>query len=198
MRAPELQKTDRRETDKREAILDAALLLFAERGFFGTSVPEIAAKAGVGAGTIYRYFESKEALVNAVFLTNKQKLGAAILTGLDVSAAPRQVFHEFWQKACAFAKDHPIILQFLELHHHGPYLDPQSRAMEDHLLNTSFAFMAQAIEKQVFKAVNPAILMAIVWGSFRALIQGGCDGRITLDDALIGEAEQCVWEAIRR
>src|SRR5690606_27876447 len=54
-------------TDKREAILHAALELFVERGFWGTAVPEIAEKAGVGAGTIYRYFESKEALVNALY-----------------------------------------------------------------------------------------------------------------------------------
>ena len=51
--------------DKREAILAAALEAFVEKGFHGTAVPEIAARAGVGAGTIYRYFESKEAVVNA-------------------------------------------------------------------------------------------------------------------------------------
>jgi AcrR family transcriptional regulator len=45
-------------SDKREAIMAAALDLFVERGFYGTAVPEIAEKAGVGAGTIYRYFES--------------------------------------------------------------------------------------------------------------------------------------------
>jgi len=44
--------------DKRETILAAALELFVERGFYGTAVPEIAERAGVGAGTIYRYFES--------------------------------------------------------------------------------------------------------------------------------------------
>ncbi|MGN6106845.1 MAG: helix-turn-helix domain-containing protein, partial [Kofleriaceae bacterium] len=53
--------------DKREAIIAAALELFVERGFFGTAVPEIAERAGVGAGTIYRYFESNEALVNAIY-----------------------------------------------------------------------------------------------------------------------------------
>jgi hypothetical protein len=36
--------------DKREAILDAGLALFVERGFHGTAVPELAAAAGVGAG----------------------------------------------------------------------------------------------------------------------------------------------------
>src|SRR6185369_16360221 len=53
--------------DKRERILDAALSLFAERGFHGTPVPLVAERASVGAGTIYRYFASKEALVNALY-----------------------------------------------------------------------------------------------------------------------------------
>jgi AcrR family transcriptional regulator len=45
--------------DKRDAILDAALELFAEFGFYGTAVPQVAEKAKVGAGTIDRYFENK-------------------------------------------------------------------------------------------------------------------------------------------
>ena len=61
--------------DKREAILQAALELFVERGFYGTAVPEIADRASVGAGTIYRYFESKEALVNAIYRQEKLRFG---------------------------------------------------------------------------------------------------------------------------
>src|SRR5215510_1707077 len=61
--------------DKREAIMNAALELFVERGFFGTIVPEIADRAGVGAGTIYRYFDSKEALVNAIYREPKLEFG---------------------------------------------------------------------------------------------------------------------------
>ena len=53
--------------DKRQAILDSALSLFADQGFHGTSVPQIAQKAGVAAGTIYRYFDGKEAMVNVLY-----------------------------------------------------------------------------------------------------------------------------------
>ena len=63
-------------SDKREAIMQAALELFVERGFYGTAVPEIADRAGVGAGTIYRYFESKEALVNALYREQKMRVRA--------------------------------------------------------------------------------------------------------------------------
>jgi TetR/AcrR family transcriptional regulator, repressor of fatR-cypB operon len=184
--------------EKREAILGAALGLFAERGFYGTSVPDIAQTAEVGAGTIYRYFASKEALVNALYQEQKRALGAALLEGLDLGAPPRAVFRRFWQNAGGLGRANPTALQFLELHHHAPYLDDASRALEEEMLALAHGFIARAIEQQVFKAVPPALLMAIAWGSFRALVQGGCDGRIELSDTTIAQAEECVWEAIRR
>lgn len=193
LHAPEETKTD-----KREAILDAALELFAERGFYGTAVPAVAEKAKVGAGTIYRYFPSKEALVNALFQRHKQALGASMLAGFPLEAPFREQFHHFWSAVCGYAAANPIALQFLELHHHGSYLDAQSRAIEAQLLGTAKSLVDGAIASQILKPVPGELLMAIVWGSFRALIQGGCEGLIQLDSVMISQAEACVWEAIRR
>ncbi|MEM6764052.1 MAG: helix-turn-helix domain-containing protein [Bacteroidota bacterium] len=50
-------------TQSREKILSAALELFAERGFHNTTIQQIAKKAEVAKGLIYRYFESKEDLL---------------------------------------------------------------------------------------------------------------------------------------
>jgi AcrR family transcriptional regulator len=47
---------------RRQAILDAALLVFAEHGFEAARLDEVAARAGVAKGTLYLYFEHKEAL----------------------------------------------------------------------------------------------------------------------------------------
>jgi len=46
-------------SDKREEIMQAALELIAEHGFHGAPMAMIAEKAGVGAGTIYRYFRKQ-------------------------------------------------------------------------------------------------------------------------------------------
>ena len=56
----------RRKEARPNEIVDAALALFAEKGFAATRLEEVAARAGIAKGTIYLYFDSKEALFEAV------------------------------------------------------------------------------------------------------------------------------------
>jgi AcrR family transcriptional regulator len=53
-------------TIRRDAILDAALTVFAERGFEAARLDDVAARAGVAKGTLYLYFKDKEALFEDV------------------------------------------------------------------------------------------------------------------------------------
>lgn len=52
--------------ETRQALLDAALELFAERGYTATSVPDIVQRAGVGHGTFYEYFRSRRGILVAI------------------------------------------------------------------------------------------------------------------------------------
>lgn len=56
-----------RANDKRERILEAALRVFAERGFYNAKVSEVAKAAGVADGTIYLYFKNKDDLLIQLF-----------------------------------------------------------------------------------------------------------------------------------
>jgi TetR/AcrR family fatty acid metabolism transcriptional regulator len=56
-----------RTTDKRRRILDAAVRVFARKGYFAARVSDVAKKAGVADGTIYLYFRSKEDLLVRLF-----------------------------------------------------------------------------------------------------------------------------------
>jgi TetR/AcrR family fatty acid metabolism transcriptional regulator len=61
-------ETGRPETRKR--ILDAAVRVFAQRGYHGARVGDVARDAGVAHGLLYHYFSSKEELVQAIFREN--------------------------------------------------------------------------------------------------------------------------------
>src|SRR6266404_6222435 len=64
---PPVQARDTRQNDKRARILDAAIKVFAERGFHSATVAEIARAAGVADGTIYLYFKGKDDLLLRLF-----------------------------------------------------------------------------------------------------------------------------------
>lgn len=184
--------------DKREAILDAALELFAERGFHGTAVPLVAERAKVGAGTIYRYFESKEALVNALYQLWKGKLAAAVMSDFPFDAPVRRQFHVFWRRMAEFVRSYPRAFSFMQLHHSAPCLDPQSRQIESALVMQAATFLEHTTRQQVTKDLPPNLLIAIVLGAFVGIFQGSCDGHLVMTDEVLDQAEACVWEAIRR
>lgn len=66
----------------RQSILDAALHLFGERGFFGTTLRDVASAVGVRESALYNYFPSKEALFQALIVadedTRRGRLAAAV------------------------------------------------------------------------------------------------------------------------
>jgi TetR/AcrR family fatty acid metabolism transcriptional regulator len=53
--------------DKREAILRAAVKVFARKGYFNSKVADIASEAGIADGTVYLYFKSKDEILHSIF-----------------------------------------------------------------------------------------------------------------------------------
>ncbi|MCA9598329.1 MAG: TetR/AcrR family transcriptional regulator [Myxococcales bacterium] len=175
--------------------MQAALELFAERGFHGTSVPMVLERAGVGASSLYRRFGSKEALVNAVFREAKQRLAAA-LAGLDLQQPPRELFADFWQRLSGFARQDPVAFHFLELQDHAPYLDSESRALELGVLAPIYLACLDFQRQGVFRKDLPAeTIIALVWGAFVGLFKAERTHSVAVtNEALEGAREAC-WRA---
>lgn len=182
---------------KREVILDAALSNFAERGYHGTSVPSIAKGAQVGAGTLYRYFDSKETLVNALFVREKERVLAFVMEGYDPATPPRDQFHHFWDRITTYGREHSESFRFLEHHHHAPYLDDASRGLEARVRGMAVGLIGQVQALRVFKPVAPDAIVTIVWGTVVMLMKEHFTGQCPLTAALIQQTEDLCWEAIR-
>ena len=78
--------------DKRKAILDAAVRVFARQGYEASPVGDVAREAGVAYGLVYHYFGSKEAVLEAVFREQWGRLLAAVAVAEDTGkSAPEQL-----------------------------------------------------------------------------------------------------------
>ena len=78
----------RRLTERREAIVAAARALAAESGMAEVQIAPVAARAGIAAGTVYRYFPSKTELVGAVMAAVSERELAAMRAAADAAPGP--------------------------------------------------------------------------------------------------------------
>ena len=75
--------------DKRRAILDAAITVFARQGFHSARVSDVASEAGVAYGLVYHYFDSKDQMLNELFSERWALLLEASQEMQRSDAAPR-------------------------------------------------------------------------------------------------------------
>lgn len=180
-------------TGKAELILAAALELFEEKGFDGTAVPELARRAGVGTGTIYRYFATKEALLNALYQRWKSAQNTYVLGEMPPDLTIRERFGLYWRRMAGFARAEPRALRFMELHHHAAYLDQTSRALGERYRAVASGFIAEGVAAGVMKPLAPEFAVALLWGALVGMLK--LCGELTPE--LIAEAETCLWDAFR-
>ncbi|WP_312111754.1 TetR/AcrR family transcriptional regulator [Brevibacillus reuszeri] len=183
---------------KRDLILDASLILFEKRGFDGTTVPMIVEKAGVGAGTLYRYFENKEALVNSLFQKCMNELLDAMKNGYPHSSNDvRKQFHHLLNSVITYSRDNRNAMLFLDAHANGYFLDEASRDAYKQFKEFLFAFIDQGKKKNIIRQLPADALIAIVAGTFIALCKAFQDGEMTETPELMVGIEDACWDAIR-
>jgi len=176
--------------------MEAALQCFVDRGFHGTAIPEIAGRAGIASGTIYHYFVSKEALVNALYRKWKSEVARRVLTAFPQGAPPRQQFQVLWQEMVAFALAHPAAFAFVELHNHTSYLDAESIAVDRDLKEFATAMVTRAQQQGLLKPMSPTLLMELVFGAFNGMMRAHWERRIDLTPDVIAAAEQACWDTV--
>jgi len=76
--------------DKREAILRAAIRVFAHNGYFNSKVADIAREAGVADGTVYLYFKSKEDILHSIFDRSVEEAIAEVKKTIEKISDPRE------------------------------------------------------------------------------------------------------------
>ena len=161
-------------TDKKEHIINKAIELFAEKGFEGTSIRDLAAKAEVNVAMVNYYFGSKEKLFEAMV-----ELKAAYLKGVieevskDNSLTEIQkldrIIESYVNKMFSNRLFHRIIHQELMVH--------QRENIQDSIINivspNSLAIknlIESGIRKGTFRKVDAPLVIASIFGTFNQVL----------------------------
>ena len=188
-------------SDKRGDVMQAALELIAERGFHGAPMAEIAARAGVAAGTIYRYFATKEALITELHRELEDKIVAVLQGGYPAGRPIRERFLHLIRGLIIYLLDHPLHFRYMEQYFNSPYGVSLHR---DRLLGKSgnhdllMDIFEQGIEQQVLKELPKIVLFSLAFGPLIILMRDHIFGFVVLDDPLIEQITEACWDAIKR
>jgi AcrR family transcriptional regulator len=184
-------------TDKRNEILEATLKLISQYGFHGTPMSMIAEEAGVGTGTIYRYFDSKEALINELFLETKREISQAMLAGITPEASVEEVFRQVWLNTFDYCVRNPEEMLFLEQFHNSPFQTPESKAATLEYLAPIVSIIQTDIESGRIKALPFEMLTIYVYDVTVAHAKRHLSGVLEMDQANLELAVQACWDAIK-
>ena len=158
-------------------MLDAAMAVFAEKGFAAARLEDIAARAGVSKGTVYLYYESKEdilrALIKAIPLAMVERISqfATADTG-----TPEETLRNVLQLIGAAIRD-PLLIQFPRLiigeGGNFPWIaETYRKEVVSRGIATLSGIIRNGIAQQRFRAVDPqhaaygamsALLFVAIW-----------------------------------
>ena len=190
-----------KKVDKRSEIIQAALDLIVEHGFHGTSMAMVAEKAEVGAGTIYHYFESKEALIKKLYQELEEKVMVILWEGDPISKPIRERFIHLWTALLKYFIAHPLYFRYIEQYHNSPYGVSWRR---DKILSKTDDrdifknLFEEGIAQQVTKGLPLSMLFALAFGPLVALARDHTLGFVILDDTLIAQIVEACWDGIKR
>ncbi len=183
------------QADKRTRILDAAIRVFAEHGYHGARVGDIAEDAGVAHGLLYHYFASKDDVLRTIFVENWGAL-IARFRAVEASAEHAPVKLEGIAKILlrTWRNDPALVTVMVREVARSPQL--QDRVDE---VREAFAIVQRVIEdgqaSGVFRPDLDARLASwVVYGGLEEVLTGWVLGQLPDGDAEVARAEQTAIE----
>jgi AcrR family transcriptional regulator len=158
--------------DKRNAILDAATGLFAERGLAAAPTSEISRRADVAEGTLFTYFETKDDLINSLYREIKLELADAMMSDFprkkNVRTRLRHVWDRYVNWGIANPKQRKVLAQLTV----SEVLTKESKDAGTAPFVEFQAMIRDAMEQRIFRNDLPVELIS---KSLAALVEATID-----------------------
>ena len=158
--------------DKRNAILDAATHLFAERGLTAAPTSEISKQAGVAEGTLFTYFKTKDDLINALYREIKLELADAMMSDFPRKKNVGTRLRHVWDRHVNWGIANPNQRKVLAQLTVSEVLTKESRDAGSAPFVEFHIMIRDAIEQRIFRNDVPVELIS---KSLSALVEATID-----------------------
>jgi AcrR family transcriptional regulator len=184
--------------DKRELLLDAAMHLFVEKGFQGTSTYMISKTAGVATGTLFNYFKTKEDLINSLYLHIKSNLSARLLSDFDRSNTIRKSLYIVWENFVNWAIENPYMMRFYRQFSTSPFITNITIEQAQQGFSDIYQLILEGQSKDIIKNYDTEMLLDIVASVMNGTATYFINNPSKFQDELVREqAFNIYWDSIK-
>jgi AcrR family transcriptional regulator len=183
--------------DKKDAIMKAALILFTQRGFHGTPTAMISKAAGVSTGILFRYFKTKNDLINSVYFSAKARLALALDEGCEEEKGVRNKAKRIWGNSIRWGIENPEEFLFIQQFYSSPFISDITQ--EEAEKNFSFPnfVIDDGIKRGVIKQTERSLVLEMLFGANAAVVRSIIADCSYKDiDELINRSFDIAWEGI--
>jgi TetR/AcrR family transcriptional regulator, fatty acid metabolism regulator protein len=183
--------------DKRRLILDAAVRVFARKGYHTSRVGDIAEEAQIAHGLLYHYFGSKEEVLQTVFRENWSQLVAAFERIEESDAEPAEQLSGIAKVLLRAWRDRPDLVRVMVREvARSPHLQEQVDE-----IRTGFLVIQRVIERgqadgSFRTEIDPRLASWIFYGGLEELLTGWVLGQLPDGDEEVARAERTVVELV--
>lgn len=187
-----------RGTALRDKVLDTALELFSDRGYFNTSVHDIRREAGVSIGAIYHHFQNKETLAKQLFDSLFETIQNEIAGACEGRQGCLERSRAIIERLFELTLREPKMMQFVLLAQHREFLREEPPICS----SQPFQFMRQVVEDGIeageVRRIEPWVAATAMFGGALRMMNLQLDGALDrpLPDYL-DEVVDCAWRAVR-
>ncbi|MBD1576062.1 MULTISPECIES: TetR/AcrR family transcriptional regulator [Vibrio] len=185
-------------SDKRQLLLDTAERLIAQNGFQGLSMHKLATQAGLAAGTIYRYFNDKDDLVEAVRLHVLQRVAVMVQQGVESDMPIKQQFILIWKNVAHLTSTKTEIDTILNRIQYEalPTTTRRHTEQERQLFGKIEKLFNQGKAQGIFKPLDNHILASLSLDVSLALARKHALGCYTVTESALESAIEASWDAV--
>lgn len=179
----------------REKILGASLLLFTRRGYFNTSVPDIARTAQVSVGSIYHYFKDKEDVARALYLGLMEGLQEELSRIAVEHATAHDRCHAVMAMLFELTESNREAMDFMLYAKHREFLPSERPVCSSKPFETMREFVKSGMTQGEIRDIDVMVATSCLFGGAIRLITARLDGVLTEP---LSDRMQTVWECAWR
>ncbi|MGB3511328.1 MAG: TetR/AcrR family transcriptional regulator [Microcoleaceae cyanobacterium] len=155
------------ETQTRTKILQAAQKLFARHGYDGTTTRDLAQKAGVAEGTLFRHFTNKKAILIELATQGWIDILTDLLTELSEMSSYKAVAKVMRRRMLNMSKNADMMkVCFFEAQFHPELQNRIQSEVIAKMTDVAEAFFETAMERGIYRRMNPKVVARVFLGMF--------------------------------